>query len=67
MSQIPFNCKEKLNEVYEMNKIIYQKWAKTLKKSPEVNRDEYMQAFMVYLIKFSSIIVFILNINSTLK
>ena len=42
MSQFPFNCKEKLNEVYEMNKIIYQKWAKTIKKSPEVNRDEYM-------------------------
>ena len=50
-----------------MNKIIYQKWAKTIKKSPEVNRDEYMQAFMVYLIKFSSIIVFLFFLSSILK
>ncbi|CAD8104596.1 unnamed protein product [Paramecium sonneborni] len=55
-AQIPYNCKENMNEVFEINRTHYNDWARHIKPASELDRDTYLRAFMVYLIRFNTIV-----------
>ncbi|CAD8169152.1 unnamed protein product [Paramecium octaurelia] len=55
-AQIPYNCKENMNEVFEINRTHFNDWAKHVKPASELDRDTYLRTFMVYLIRFNTIV-----------
>lgn len=46
-----------MNEVFEINRTHYNDWARHIKPASELDRDTYLRAFMVYLIRFNTIVV----------
>lgn len=50
-----------MNEVFETNRKHYIEWAKHVKSTGENDKGIYLRAFMIYLIKFTTIVVNYIN------